>query len=147
MGDVGQGGGRARTPDNEMERDDLESRGWHGEHEGASEEVVQGYKRAWEGRDTQDTSKGPDQGTTPAEEGAVEKMGAMESPAHSSGISRGEEKIKEEGKEPGRYDAGTKGIATERPVGKSTMRDATALDPQEPIDEESPTIIPGEGGR
>ncbi|MGH2534869.1 MAG: hypothetical protein ACRDJW_21625 [Thermomicrobiales bacterium] len=50
---------------------------------------------------------------------------------------RGEDIVKEEGKEAGREDAGMQG-PTERPVGTSTARDSTGIAPQEPIDEESP---------
>ncbi|MGH2709558.1 MAG: hypothetical protein ACRDJK_14875, partial [Actinomycetota bacterium] len=70
---------------------------------------MQGYQRAWEGRDTADTSRGPDQGTTPGEEAAAEEAEAKEAPGHVSGIAKGEEKVDTEGKEAGRYDAGTKG--------------------------------------
>ncbi len=52
---------------------------------------------------------------------------------------RGEDVVKEEGKEPGRHDAGTQG-KSERPVGTSTARDSTGVDPQDPIDPESPHL-------
>lgn len=39
---------------------------------------------------------------------------------------KGEDVVKEEGKEPGRRDTGTKG-PSERPVGKSTPRDSTGV--------------------
>lgn len=41
---------------------------------------------------------------------------------------KGEDVVKEEGKEPGRQDTGTKG-PSERPVGKSTPRDSTGVGP------------------
>jgi hypothetical protein len=53
---------------------------------------------------------------------------------------RGEEAIEREGKEPGRYDEGTPN--GKRPAGKSTARDATGVNPKEPIDPNSPTLIP-----
>jgi hypothetical protein len=43
---------------------------------------------------------------------------------------RGEDVVKKEGKEPGRYDVGTKGA--DRGAGKSTPRDKTGVDPQKP---------------
>jgi len=55
---------------------------------------------------------------------------------------RGEDIVKDEGKEAGRHDAGTQG-PTERPVGTSTARDSTGIDPQDPIDEKSPNLQPG----
>ena len=55
------------------------------------------------------------------------------------GSDKGEERIKRDGKEPGRYDEKTdKG----RPAGKSTARDSTGVNPKEPIDPRSPTMIP-----
>jgi hypothetical protein len=50
---------------------------------------------------------------------------------------RGEDVVKKEGKEPGRYDAGKKG-RSQRPVGKSTARDYTGVNPQDPIDPDDP---------
>jgi hypothetical protein len=41
--------------------------------------------------------------------------------------------VKDEGKERGRYDTGKKG-RSQRPVGKSTIRDMTSVDPEEPIE-------------
>ncbi len=52
--------------------------------------------------------------------------------------------LETEGKEPGRYGAGTKGVTTERPVGKSTPRDSTGIDPQET--QGSPQNISGDQG-
>jgi hypothetical protein len=61
-------------------------------------------------------------------------MGDQESPkgVGESVSRRGEDIVEDEGKEPGRVDLGTKG-ASERPVGTSTARDSTGVDPQEPI--------------
>ena len=55
---------------------------------------------------------------------------------------RGEDIRDDEGKEPGREDAGTKGPA-ERPVGTSSARDFTGVDPQDPIDEDGPDASKG----
>ncbi len=54
---------------------------------------------------------------------------------------RGGEGVVREESEPGRHDTGEQG-QTGRPTGESTMRDSTSVDPQEPIDEESPTLPP-----
>ena len=43
------------------------------------------------------------------------------------------------GPEPGRRDAGRKGPSA-RPTGKSTARDTTSIDPQDPIDPRSPNL-------
>ena len=69
---------------------------------------------------------------TKNESGNPDKVG--ESPSRS-----GEEIRDREGKEAGRHDTGTKG-KTARPVGESTMRDSTGIDPQDPIDPESPVL-------
>lgn len=53
---------------------------------------------------------------------------------------RGEDISEDDGKEPGREDTGPMG-ETERPTGKSSMRDSTGIDPQDPDD--GPTIPGG----
>ena len=54
---------------------------------------------------------------------------------------RGEDIVKEDGKEPGRFDTGSDGTPADRPTGGSTARDATGIDPQDPI-----TDSPAQGG-
>jgi hypothetical protein len=44
---------------------------------------------------------------------------------------RGEDIIKEEGKEPGRIDTGTDDSPAQRPTGESTPRDRTSVKPDE----------------
>jgi hypothetical protein len=44
--------------------------------------------------------------------------------------------IEKDGKEPGRQDAGTQG-PTNRPVGTSTARDSSGVDPQESVTDSS----------
>jgi hypothetical protein len=73
-------------------------------------------------------------GPTGGVEGQMAPEGVGESIAH-----RGENMIEEEGKEPGRYDTGVH-EKTGRPYGKSTARDATGVDPQEPVTEGAPTL-------
>jgi hypothetical protein len=54
---------------------------------------------------------------------------------------RGEDIAKEES-QPGHHDAGTRGVS-QRPAGTSSAERATGIDPQEPIDENSPNLTPG----
>lgn len=86
----------------------------------------------------EDTDRTSQVGPTGGGNGQMAPEGVGESIAH-----RGENMIEEEGKEPGRFDTGTQG-PTNRPVGKSTARDSTGIDPQEPIDDSSP-VLPGAG--
>ena len=51
---------------------------------------------------------------------------------------RGEE-YRQHTQEPGRYEAEPQGRG-ERPIGKSTARDTTGIDPQDPIDPRSPNL-------
>lgn len=55
-------------------------------------------------------------------------------------INRRAEDVAKKDTEPGRQDQGTKG-STDRPAGTSTQRDHTGVNPQEPIDPESPDLI------
>ena len=57
---------------------------------------------------------------------------------------RGEDVVKKKGKEPGRYEVAEKGAG--RPVGKSTMRDQTGVNPLK-LKSESSTGAPKGGGR
>ncbi len=63
-----------------------------------------------------------------------------ELPSHTPGTRKGEDIIKEEGKEPGRYDTEETGAG--RPAGKSTARDSTSINPQDPVDPKSPKLPP-----
>jgi hypothetical protein len=47
-----------------------------------------------------------------------------------STTGRGEDVVEKDGKEPGRYEVEEKGA--DRPVGKSTLRDMTGVDPKDP---------------
>jgi hypothetical protein len=60
-------------------------------------------------------------------------------PVHQPGTGKGEEKVKTEGKAPGRQDTGSTGKA-KRPSGKSTAKDSTGINPKDPQDPESPHI-------
>ncbi len=48
---------------------------------------------------------------------------------------RGEDITEDDGKEAGRHDAGTDETPAQRPVGTSTARDVTGVDPQDPDDD------------
>jgi hypothetical protein len=54
---------------------------------------------------------------------------------------RGEDVIKEEGAEPGRHPNQGK-TGADRPYGTSDARAGTGVDPQNPIDENSPNVQP-----
>jgi hypothetical protein len=54
---------------------------------------------------------------------------------------RGED-IAKEHPEPGHHDTGPQG-ASQRPSGTSSAERATGIDPQDPIDEDSPNLTPG----
>jgi hypothetical protein len=58
---------------------------------------------------------------------------------------RGEDIVKDEGQEPGREMLGTKGESN-RPYGTSTARDATGVNPQDPITDDMPQMPPGDQG-
>jgi hypothetical protein len=63
-------------------------------------------------------------------------------PTHHVGTRRGEEMVEDHGKEPGRHQAGDKGA--QRPVGKSTPRDSTGINPDDrrPVHPDSVFIPP-----
>ena len=63
----------------------------------------------------------------------------LTNPTHQPGTGKGEEKLKDEGKNAGRQDAGTTGDAN-RPAGTSTPKDSTGVNPKDPVDPESPHI-------
>jgi hypothetical protein len=75
----------------------------------------------------EDTNRESQVGPTGGRSGQMAPEGVGESVAH-----RGENMIDEEGYEAGRQDAGTQG-PTNRPVGTSSNRDATGVDPQDPV--------------
>ena len=72
-----------------------------------------------------------DDSVTESAPGAPETVGRP-------GRPRGEEELARSD-EPGRRDVAPKG-PTKRPRGKSSARDTTSIDPQEPIDPESPNL-------
>jgi len=62
--------------------------------------------------------------------------------AHDSGVSKGEEQIKNQGKEPGRIDTGTDDKG--RPTATTTARNSSSVnaDEREPIDPAMPKMPP-----
>jgi hypothetical protein len=63
-------------------------------------------------------------------------------PVHEPDVRKGEEIVRDEGKEPGRRNTGTTGAG--RPAGTSDARDSTIVNPDDenPIDPRSPKIPP-----
>lgn len=61
-------------------------------------------------------------------------------PVHEPGTRKGEDVKDKEGKESGRQDEGATG--NKRPAGTSTARDSTKINPQDPIDPDSPNMPP-----
>jgi hypothetical protein len=59
-------------------------------------------------------------------------------------LGRHGESISKRDDEPGHEASGTKG-KSDRPVGKSSARDSTGIDPQDPIDPDSPNVKRGGG--
>lgn len=110
---------------------------------GSDEMAQQAGDRAFDGIDTQQSSKStnPNAGEpgTAAEGQAPEGVGESIS-------RRGEDVSKQQGEERepdgGEGAEGTGGVA-KRPVGTSDADESTGLDPQEPIDDESPTMPAG----
>ena len=66
----------------------------------------------------------------------------LTNPVHDPNQRRGEDIIKDEGKEAGRRDERSTGAG--RPAGSSTARDATRVNPEseDPIDPSSPKLPP-----
>jgi hypothetical protein len=130
--------GNEQQTANERGKVDEQSHGWADDAPGtgeAKERAVEGHKKAFEGNPTQEESTGAArQGPDLTPEGTGQ-----------STTRRGEDVGTQEGKEPGRSDTGTQG-ESQRPVGTSTARDSTGVNPQEPIDQESPTLPHGDQG-
>ena len=100
---------------------DEQAHGWAPDVPGtgeAHERAVEGNRKAFEGRDTQEASRGEAR-----EDPDFAPEGVGESVSR-----RGEDVIDDDGGEPGRHAAGTQG-RTDRPVGTSTARDVTSVDP------------------
>ncbi len=81
-----------------------------------------------------DRGKFSDDSVTRDEEGNPRDVGKS--------VTKGGEELSKPGKEPGRDDMGEKDDSG-RPIGMSTARDRTGIDPQDPIDPTVPNAAPG----
>ena len=61
----------------------------------------------------------------------------VDTSSHDMGTRKGEELAADD--EAGREETGTTGAG--RPTGKSTARDSTSINPQDPIDDDSPELL------
>jgi hypothetical protein len=95
---------------------------------GGREEPAVGTARAF---GSAPPTENPDR--PPSQEAPVEQSPADMAPegVGESTTRRGEDIIKEEGKEPGRIDTGTDDSPAQRPTGESTPRDRTSVKPDE----------------
>lgn len=111
---------------------DDDNHGWAPDAGTSSEGVTGAGHKAWEANDTQDAAHGDSDSSPDPDDPRLpsENVG-------QSMTTRGEDIAERDGSEAGRQDTGTQG-ASERPTGTSTARDVTGVDPQEPIDPESP---------
>lgn len=101
---------------------DEKSHGWAPDAPGtgdARDRAVEANRKAFEGRETQESSRG-----AAREDPDFAPEGVGESISR-----RGEDVVDDEGLEPGRRAGGTQG-RTDRPVGTSTARDQSSVDPQ-----------------
>ena len=96
------------------------------------DEPAEGTARAWGSEPPAQEPAHPGSGETPADaEPAPAGVG-------ESTTRRGEDVVKQEGKEAGRQDTGTHAAPSGRPTGTSEPRDATALKPPEDDAEAAP---------
>lgn len=96
------------------------------------DEPAEGTARAWGSEPPAKEPAHPGSGETPADaEPAPEGVG-------ESTTRRGEDVVKQEGKEAGRQETGTHEAPSDRPTGTSEPRDATALKPPEDDGEAAP---------
>lgn len=119
-----------------------EQHGWAPDVEEGSEDAAVGGTKAFRAEEA--GPPGPGREVSQAEQvGPAEPTGETPLGVGESVSRRGED-IAEQERGPGRVTEGTKGPA-ERPYGTSTAGDS-GVDPQEPIDEESPTLPTGDQG-
>jgi hypothetical protein len=117
---------------------DEDQHGWAQDAPGtgeAKEAAIAGHKKAFEGNDTQDEATGE----------AIQGPDLTGGHVGESTTRRGEDVSGQEGKEPGRSDGPQQG-ESQRPTGSSTARDSTGIDPQDPIDDDSPNLRSGDQG-
>ena len=123
---------------------DEEHHGWSPDvGSGGSERATEANKKAFQeppegegpGREISEEER---TGVPPTDTTAATPLGVGES------TTKRAEEHGAEG-EPGRHTQGTKG-PSQRPYGRSDAETATGVDPQEPIDPDSPTMPPGDQG-
>ncbi|HEY1920658.1 MAG TPA: hypothetical protein VGH27_34235 [Streptosporangiaceae bacterium] len=102
---------------------------------GAKEQVIAGNQKAFEGNDTQEAATGE----------AIQGPDLTGGNVGQSSTTRGEDMQERDGKEAGRENGPPQG-ESERPTGTSTARDSTGVDPQDPVDDDSPGLQPGDQG-
>ncbi len=117
---------------------------------GSDQMAQQAGDRAFDGIDTQQSSKStnPNAGEpgTAAEGQAPEGVGeSISRRGEDVSKQQGEEREPEGTKTP-EGDSGAAHGAAKRPVGSSDADESTGMDPQEPIDDESPTMPAGDQG-
>jgi hypothetical protein len=115
---------------------DEDNHGWAPDHGPSGSEDKEAGRKAWEAHDTQDAAHrdgdsdpGPDDPRLPSDQ------------AGESMTARGEDIADRDGPEKGRHDTGPRG-KSKRPTGTSTADDSTSVDPQDPIDPDSPNLRP-----
>jgi hypothetical protein len=132
MADSQQPDRQAETSENfEPGTVDEKSHGWAPDAPGtgeAADRVVQANQKAWEANDTQEAATGEGRQGPDLTGGHVGE----------SITRRGEDVVKQEGTEPGRFDGPPQG-QSQRPTGGSTARDFTGVDPQDTVTEDSPS--------
>jgi hypothetical protein len=104
---------------------DENTHGWAPDAPGtgeAKERVLEGASKVHDANDTQDAATGA----------AIQGPDMTGGHVGESITTRGEDVVKEEGKEAGRYDGPPMG-ESQRPTGGTTARDFSGVDPQEPI--------------
>ncbi len=109
---------------------DENTHGWAPDAPGtgeAKERVTEASQKEWEANDTQEAATGA----------AIQGPDMTGGHVGESITQRGEDVVKDEGKEPGRYDLPPQG-QSQRPAGGSTSRSFTGVDPQGTVTEDSP---------
>jgi hypothetical protein len=130
--------GKQSADRGESEVGRFEGEGQHGSSPDvgtASDTAKQAGDKAFEANETQDASKS-EGGAIYAPSEGVEDVGKSMS-------KRGEDRA-DHTSEPGRVEEEEKG--TGRKVGKSTARMSTSINPQDPKDDDSPTLPAGDQG-
>lgn len=111
---------------------DEENHGWAPDHGPSGPEDKEAGRKAWEAHTTQDAAHGDGDASPDPDDPRLPPVNAGQSTT-----ARAEDIAERDGKEAGRQDTGTQGVS-ERPTGTSTARDVTSVNPQDPIDPESP---------